>query len=32
MIANISNFLYDEKRGNYFEITKYYSNSDYKAH
>ena len=32
MIANIPNFLYDEKRGNYFEITKYYSNSDYKAH
>ena len=32
MIVNIPNFLYDEKRGNYFEITKYYSNSDYKAH
>lgn len=32
MIANIPNFLYDEKRGNYFEITKYYSDSDYKTH
>ena len=30
MIANIPNFLYDEKRGSYYEITKYYSDSNYK--
>ena len=31
VIDNMPGFLYDEKKGNYYEITKYYSDSDYKT-